>query len=175
MSESSTMPVRDSAGDVNPHVLVELEQPAERQIVLASCTPDQLADLAERLRQLKSEREQLVKHVSETIGEVEHELFSRLAPGEVVMADSTGRFAYSGLVSGGKASVRTEALDEHAHELPDDLRPQPTTRYPGVSELRKAKRRLRQLGLSLATFIDEPPKVRGLRWRTLKDEDESDG
>ena len=89
-----------------------------------------------------------------------------LGEGEAVVAPS-GRIAYLDEVSDGKAGVRAEAIDEHAEHLPTHLRPRQVTRYPTVTDLRKA---LRERAIDRATFaaiVDEPPRRMGLRWRTL--------
>lgn len=89
-----------------------------------------------------------------------------LGEGEAVVAPS-GRIAYLDEVSDGKASVRVEAIEEFAEHLPEHLRPRQVTRYPTVTDLRKA---LRERVIDRETFaqlVDEPPRRMGLRWRTL--------
>lgn len=172
MSDTS---IRDEDGHVNPVVFDELSEATERAIILAALEPVELADLAEHLRIIRHERQAAVESAAESIREVEATLEQRLGMGEVVVSTMTGRIAYKDLVSNGKATINTDALDELRPQLPPGLRPEPTTKYPSVSDLRKAKSTLRKLGIRLGAVLNEPPKVPGLRWRTLSDGSADDG
>lgn len=95
-------------------------------------------------------------------------LLDKLGPGEVEIMPS-GRVVFSGRVADGKATVNTRALAEHADELPEHLQPRETVVWPSVSEIRDAATKRLIPRKLMRILIDEPPKVPGLRFRTIAD------
>lgn len=91
--------------------------------------------------------------------------------GEVILAPS-GRMVFAEWAPDGAARVNTAAIEEMHFQLPSELRPRYETRYPGVTEIRKAAKEGRlPKGVTLSDLLIDAPKAKKVRWRTPQEDD----
>lgn len=139
------------------------------QAFIAQATRDQLVAEVEAaegdgamLRRLDAYRKVILPMLDEAI-------VALLGEGEVEVAPS-GRVAYRGKVSGGTRTINEAAIIEHADELPDEVKPKQVWKLPTVSAIDKAVKAKRLSPALAAKVITQPPRVAGLKWRTLGDD-----
>lgn len=128
--------------------------------VLHEATTALIESMERRIVRAKALRDQIAARMEANMGD-----------GEAVVCPSTGRVAYMGPLSDGKATVVAEAVNEMGDHLPEPLRPRTYTRYPTVTDLRNA---LRSGDITRQVFdelVSQPGTRVGLRWRTIDIED----
>lgn len=126
------------------------------------------ADLAEAHEEIAEEERRAraaLKRLTDAKTECTARLEDALGDGKAVVAPS-GRLAYLGPRSGG-CTVRTQAVEELAGELPELLRPRDERRYPGVTAIRDALRRGEITRETHDLLLDEQPPRTGLCWRKI--------
>lgn len=135
-----------------------LRDPEELSI-LHEATTDLIGSLERQIIGARALRDRLTARLEAEMGD-----------GEAIVCPSTGRIAYIGPVSDGRAQVVAHAVDELGESLPDDLRARSTWKYPTVTAFRAAKKRRIIDRETFEAVVDEPPSRMGLRWRTLEDD-----
>lgn len=134
-----------------------LTDPAELS-VLHEATTDLIVSMERRIVRAKALRDSIAARMEANMGD-----------GEAVVCPSTGRVAYMGPLSDGKATVVAEAVNEMGDHLPDTLRPRTYTRYPTVTDLRGALKAGEITRQVFDELVDQPGTRVGLRWRTIDD------
>lgn len=128
--------------------------------VLHEATTDLIVSMERRIVRAKALRDLITARMEANMGD-----------GEAIVCPSTGRVAYIGQLSDGKATVVAEAVNEMGDHLHEPLRPRTYTRYPTVTDLRNA---LRSGDITRQVFdelVSQPGTRVGLRWRTIDIED----
>lgn len=146
--------------------VIELGGP-ERLAALESMSGQELADLAERIRGEIDSVNAGMKRIREVSNQALKALESKLGEGEAIIAES-GRIAYLGEVSDGVTKINRDALEELGENLPEKLRPTMQMQYPTVTQVRNAKKELRESGVYLRQVLEFPPQTLGIRWRTIE-------
>lgn len=141
------------------------EHEAAHVAVQALTDASDLAEAHEELAEEERRARAALKRLTDAKAECTARLENALGDGEAVRAPS-GRVFYLGPRSGG-CTVRTQAVEELAGELPELLRPRDERRYPGVTAIRDALRRGEITRETHDLLLDEQPPRMGLRWRSL--------
>lgn len=140
----------------------------------AGDTPERMAGTLEALEDARRRVAVMDQVLRAWQDAVRARMVESMGEGESVTAPS-GRTAYIGKVSGGRASVRPQAFQEVDPEsLPPRCRPRQQTKLvlPGVTELRKAAQDGELAWETFRLLVDEPRRVLGVRWATLDGTDD---
>lgn len=168
MGEQYAGPGADVWGRLPAHVAELQDVSASIERVKAEGDPAALTAALENVGHIRDALKVIAEYARAVDDAIRARMVEVMGHGEVSMAPS-GRFAYIDKVSDGRASVRPDAVDEHAGELPPDLRPREvlTVKRPGVTELQRAARHGDIPWELYRLLVDEPPRVLGVRWRTM--------
>lgn len=149
------------------HRAIDGDISAAMAMAVAQTDPQVLVCMAEEADAIDRRMRAELARMAELRTTIRVSLEARLTVGELVQAPS-GRIAHlADDLADGSATVRIDALEEMAGELPERLRPTTRAVYPGVGDIRKALADREITREQAAALIAEPGRRLGLRWRTL--------